>query len=174
MDGSISHGVPSEVVAPTECGVWSRSTLPPNDSGIGVFQFYIAQNGTCKMKNGGKMALPKTNEEKAIEKRTKLWAAKIADTKCKVIFHKLPGRTLAVCYEGWWTLKKYGLRGMQRNVIVFDLEKIKKSKTTTLEEVIIHECTHLKVKTPCHGAKSAAFHAEMKKHLGRFEFDKSS
>jgi hypothetical protein len=118
------------------------------------------------------MPLARTQEERDIERRCKAWAFKLAGQTCYVIFHKLPRHKLGICYPGWYKIPSLGMRTFQRNVIALDIEKTKKGGYD-VEELLIHECMHLKLpdhKTP----HSNVFACEMKKHIGRHEWGRAS
>lgn len=112
------------------------------------------------------MPLARTQEERDIERRCKAWAFKISGQEVYVLFDKLSHRTLAKIWPGIVRVGSHGMRSFQRNPVVFDLDKIKAGKHD-IEEIIIHECCH--ILHPHHGP---AFQAEMKKWLGRFEWEK--
>ena len=113
------------------------------------------------------MPQARTQEERDIERRCKAWAFRIAQQDVYVIFDKLHRRTLAQIWPGGRTrLGTHGMRTFKSNPVVFDLAKIK-AGNHDIEEIIIHECCH--ILHPHHGP---AFQAEMKKWLGRFEWEK--
>ena len=114
-----------------------------------------------------------TEEQKAIVKRCRAWAYKLARTDCHVIFHKLPKRRLGECWSGFWKLPKFGMRTFKHNVIIFDLEKIHKGGYD-VEGTIIHECMHLKFPRTKGNHHPNEFAVEMKQHVGCLEWGRAT
>jgi hypothetical protein len=113
------------------------------------------------------MACARTQEERDIARRTAAHAFRLARADVYVIFHKLPGHTLAQCWPGIWRLKKYGMRTFQHNPIIYDLPKIR-AGNWNLEDTIIHECMHLKLREK--ETHSNNFACEMKREIGVHEW----
>jgi predicted metal-dependent hydrolase len=110
------------------------------------------------------LSLEEKQERRKISELCKQWAYKIAKEKCHVIFHKLPKRKLGTCYKGFWKLRQFGMRSFKRNIIVLDIEKTKE-RGYDIEELVIHECMHLK-----HDGHTNEFACEMKRYIGRHEW----